>query len=126
MDLGPLVKRRVVRYRPGRWVPLFALFLMALSGFSPRADAEFAGERASGLTSEASRTQSFQWPTLERLDTHSDQVLDPFEDDDWGSEPRLGPALQSSETVATFPYQGASLDSQPFVSANTARGPPSA
>jgi|GEM_PF-2134834 len=122
MDLGPRVNQSVTRCRPGRSFALFALFLVAVSGFSPRAEAE----RTAGLSLPAVHTTGLHGPALSCPDTCPDQVVDPLEEHDLASEPRLGPALQRSEAAAAFNCSPAYLDSQPSASANPARGPPSA
>lgn len=126
MELGRLVNWSVARCRPGLCLVLFALVFAFVSGFSPRPDSECAAKRDSALTYAAAQAQGLQGPAMERLETGADRVVDPLENDDLASEPRLGPALQSQEASATSNCRPTPLDSRWVSSCNPARGPPSA
>jgi hypothetical protein len=125
MDLAPVMDWSVAGRRPGRCIVLFTLFLAAVSGFCPRAEADSPAGRDARLIHAAAHVLDLHGPSVERLEASAEQPVDPLADDDLASEQRLGPAVQGPEPAATFNGRPAFLARQVLTSSNPARGPPS-
>jgi hypothetical protein len=68
---------------------------------------------------------ALQGPATEGFAVSLDELIDPLEDDDLGSERLDPPFFQAAESRASYGWRSARPDSRLLASSNPARGPPS-